>query len=209
MRIMDISMSIMPNMQVYKNKAEKRPVFKVIRDFSTGNVYESIVTLDMHTGTHIDAPLHVIENGEAIESIDLKKVITKCKVLDLTSTAEKITETNLSRFKIETGDFVLLKTKNSYMNEFVNDFVYLDESGAHYLKDKLVNGVGIDSLGIERNQPGYPTHKLLLEAGIVVLEGLRLNDVEEAEYTLIALPLKVEGAEACPVRAVLLDLRQG
>lgn len=205
MRIYDISMNIHNNMQVYKNKAEKRPILEVMRDFSTSGIYESRIQLDMHTGTHVDAPLHVIENSKAVDNIDLYKLITKCKVFDLTSLSEAITESDLIKLDILESDFVLFKTKNSYIDEFAPDFLYLTESGAKYLRDKKIGGVGIDSLGIERNQAGYPTHKLLLGAEIIILEGLRLSDVREGEYFLIALPLKVKDAEACPVRAILLD----
>ena len=85
------------------------------------------------------------------------------------------------------------------------DFIYLAESGARYLVDKGVRGVGIDALGIERNQLGHPTHKLLLANGIYILEGLRLKEVKEGSYTLIAAPLNIIGVEASPVRALLLD----
>lgn len=208
-KIYDISMSISSDMQVYKNKAEKKPLLKVVRDFTTSDIFESKIEFDMHTGTHIDAPLHVIENGRTIDDMDLNKVITKCKVLDMTSVSKAITESDLVESDIRAGDFVLFKTRNSFMDEFEADFVYLHESGARYLKDRKINGVGIDSLGIERDQPGRPTHKLLLESEILLIEGLRLADVEEGEYTLIALPLKIRRAEASPVRAVLFkDVRR-
>lgn len=90
------------------------------------------------------------------------------------------------------------------VEDFDFEFVYLDKSGALYLKEKEIVGVGIDALGIERSQPDHETHKILLEAGIVILEGLRLKDVEEGEYFLYAAPLKIKGAEAAPTRAVLI-----
>ena len=70
-------------------------------------------------------------------------------------------------------------------------------------KGKEIKGVGIDALGIERNQT--PTHKLLLGAGIIIIEGLRLKDVPEGEYFLIALPLKIKDVEAAPTRAILVE----
>lgn len=204
--IYDISMSIYFEMPVFKNKQDKRPIIRVTRDFLSGSIYESRIDLDLHTGTHIDAPLHVVENGSTIESIDLNKVITKCKVVDLVTVEEKITNFDLERKSIEPGDFVLLKTKNSYHDQFSGEFVYLETGGADYLKNQKVKGVGIDSLGIERNQPGYPTHKVLLNHGIILLEGLRLADVKEGEYILCAIPMKIKGAEAAPVRAVLINI---
>ncbi|MPM69580.1 Kynurenine formamidase [bioreactor metagenome] len=83
-------------------------------------------------------------------------------------------------------------------------FIYLDKSGAEYLREKKVIGVGIDALGIERSQPDHGTHKALLGAGIVILEGLRLRDIEEDKYLLFAAPLRLVGAEAAPARALLI-----
>lgn len=205
MNIIDISMGIYPDMQVYKNLTDKRPVIRVTRDFSIGSTYESCITMDMHTGTHIDAPRHMSAEGGTIGSVPLQKFIAKCVVIDLSRFSGGITASELMACNIPTGYFVLLKTKNSVSNKFEDSFVYLEESGARFLKEKGIIGVGIDSLGIERSQPGHPTHKLLLDSGITILEGLRLKHVEEGEYTLIALPLKINEAEASPARAILLD----
>ncbi|SFQ94798.1 cyclase family protein [Desulfoscipio geothermicus] len=205
MKIYDISMTIHPEMPVYKNKAEKRPVLTFISDFTTTNSCESRIQMDMHTGTHVDAPLHMLPGGGTIENIDLRKVVTCCKVLDLTGAAEKITRSDLAVKDIEPGDFVLMKTRNSFVDRFDFEFVYLDKDGAAYLRDRGVAGVGIDALGIERNQPGHDSHKILFAAGIIVLEGLRLGEVEEGRYFLCALPLKIQGAESAPARAVLVE----
>ena len=203
MKIYDISMNIHYNMTVYKNKEEKRPVLKTIQDFSTGTAYESKITMDMHTGTHVDAPLHMIEDGNTIDKIDLNTVVTKCKVLDLTNINDKIRKEDLIDKNIENGDFIIFKTKNSYTEEFDYDFVFLEKSGAEYLKDKGIIGVGIDSLGIERSQPNHETHKIY-EKGITIIEGLRLKEIEEGEYILCAPPIKINNAEAAPTRALLI-----
>ncbi len=204
MKIYDISMEIHENMMVYKNKEQKKPKIKTVKDHSTGNSYESVITMEMHTGTHIDAPLHMIDKGKTMESYDLSSFIRKCKVFDFTYVEDKITEDLLKERDIKKGDFILLKTKNSLSNEFDFEFVYLEKSGAQYLKDIGITGVGIDSLGIERNQPNHETHKLLLSQGIIILEGLRLKDIEEGEYILHALPLKIKNVEASPTRAILI-----
>lgn len=206
MRIYDISMNIQHDMAVYKNKEEKRPVLKVVQDFSTGSAYESKITMDMHTGTHVDAPLHMIEGGKTIDTIDLNSVVAKCKVLDLTSANDKITKEDLVDKNILKGDFIVLKTKNSYTEEFDYNFVFLEKSGAEFLAGKEIIGVGIDSLGIERSQSGHETHKILMENGITIIEGLRLKDIEEDEYIICALPLKIINAEAAPTRAVLIKM---
>ncbi|RKD33522.1 cyclase family protein [Thermohalobacter berrensis] len=204
MKIYDISMSISENMQVYKNKEEKKPVFSVTRDFKTGNSFETNIKMDMHTGTHIDAPLHMIRDGATIDKVRLDKFISKCKVLDFTNVEDCITKSNLEKKCIEENEFLLLKTRNSFKDCFDYNFVYLEKEAAQYLKEKKVKGVGIDALGIERNQKGHPTHKILLSSGIIIIEGLRLKNIEEGKYIIIALPLKFVGVEASPVRAILI-----
>ncbi len=205
MKIYDISMEIYDDMMVYKNKPEKKPKIEVVQDFVSGDSYESIITMGMHTGTHIDAPLHMIKDGETTESIPLESCIRKCKVIDFTDISDKITREVLQQKEIYEGDFILFKTKNSFSPEFDFEFVYLEKSGAEYLDEIGVLGVGIDALGIERAQAGHETHKILLSKGIVIIEGLQLKDVPEGEYTLYALPLKIRNVEAAPVRAVLVE----
>lgn len=204
MKILDISMPITRDMNVYKDYDAKRPVITVVSDFSTGSAYETKLEMNLHTGTHIDMPRHMLENGETIENINLEKVFTKCKVFDLTGVEDRISKEHLFGKNISEGDFILLKTKNSLVANPGKAFIYLDRTGAEYLAGKKVCGVGIDALGIERDQPGHETHKQLLSTGAVILEGLLLRDIEEGEYFLVALPLNVSGAEAGPVRAVLL-----
>lgn len=204
MKIYDISMTIEHDMVVYKNKEEKRPVFTTVSKHSDSGVHETRLFMDAHCGTHLDAPLHMIDNGETIDKFNLNLGVSKCKVIDLTTVENKISESDLSNKKITKGDYILLKTKNSYEDFFNPEFIYLDESGAKYLKEQEIIGVGIDAVGIERSQTGHETHKILLDAGITILEGLRLRDVKEGEYSLVALPLKIRGVEASPVRAILI-----
>lgn len=204
MKVIDISMSIHQAMPVYKNKPEKKPALKFIQDFSNSNNCESEITLGMHTGTHVDAPLHMLPGGSTVDQINLAKVVTKCRVLDFTGLPEKITAQDLAAKEIEPDVFILLKTSNSYQQGFDFNFVFLEQSGATYLKQAGVSGVGIDALGIEREQPGHPTHKTLFKAGIIIIEGLRLAEVAEGDYLLCAAPLKVVGAESAPARALLI-----
>lgn len=205
MKIHDISMAISEDMMVYKDRAENKPKLTVHRDFNTSTAYESMLSMHMHTGTHIDAPLHMIKCGGTIAGVDLKKLITWCKVLDLTHVDGGITRHDLEQKDIQNGDFLLLKTKNSYKDTFQLDFVFLEKSGAEYLYEKKIKGVGIDALGIERSQPDHETHITLLGHEIVILEGLQLSDVDEGKFFLLAVPISIPDAEAAPVRALLLD----
>ncbi|MFT4146322.1 MAG: cyclase family protein [Mobilitalea sp.] len=205
-KIYDISMPIKHSMPVYKGRDQKRPVLKVESDFQTGTIHESKIEMNLHTGTHMDRTLHMIPGGNTMDTFEVGDLITKCRVLDLTSVNDKITEGDLLDKKIVEGEFLLLKTKNSFENILESEFIYLEQSGAEYLAKFNLKGIGIDALGIERNQPGHETHLALMEVGVHILEGLQLKDIAEGEYLLVALPLNIIGAEAAPLRAILLEL---
>lgn len=203
MKIIDISMAIDESIPVYKNREGKRPRITVSSGFSAGSTYESELHMNLHTGTHIDMPLHMIPDGANSDTLDLPKLVTSCIVLDFSYVDNKISSMHLQEKKVPSGAFVLLKTKNSFVDNFDPEFIYLDESGANYMKERQVAGVGIDALGIERSQPGHKTHKILFENEIIIIEGLRLAEVDEGIYNMIALPLRINGVEALPARVVL------
>lgn len=206
MKIHDISMTIEENMMVYKNLEKKKPRFENIDNFSNASHYETNIYINLHTGTHVDFPLHMIENGKTSDSEVLSNYITEAKVIDLTHVIDKITLNDVVNLEINAGDFVLFKTKNSEDKEFNFEFIYLDKDAAKYLSEKEIKGVGIDTLGIERAQKGHETHKYLLSKDIVILEGLNLKNITEGTYQLIALPIKIKGVEASFCRAVLIEL---
>jgi arylformamidase len=205
MKYHDISMEISEDMMVYKNRAEKKPRREIMARYDEQEINESRILMDLHTGTHIDAPFHMIDSGETIETMDMSKLIGKAIVLDLTDITDGITKEDLAEKKIETGSFVLLKTRNSFSDEFNGDFIYLKEDGAKYLSEIGIRGVGIDALGIERSQPGHETHKILLGKGIIIIEGLRLSKIDEGEYMMYALPLKIKGGDGAPARVILAE----
>jgi arylformamidase len=204
MRVFDVSMAIHGDMAVYKNLEGKRPVIYRTRKMPEDGVNESVITMNVHTGTHIDAPGHVLEDGADVESIDPERLMGPCRVCDLTPVENGIGTRELEDLGIKEGDFVLLKTKNSFTEAFLGDFAFLDKSGAQYLADRNIRGVGIDSLGIERGQPGHETHKILMSRGIIIIEGLRLKDVDPGEYLMCALHIKIRGADGAPARVVLM-----
>lgn len=172
----------------------------------------SALRMGMHTSTHIDAPLHFIAGGADVVASSLDKFIGFAKVFNI-HTEKCIKASDLSGLNIQSGDIVLFKTSNSSLDmtgTFCKEFVYLDESAARWLVDRQVATVGIDYASIEDYySENAVVHKLLLGNGIVIIEGLRLNDVPEGEYFLSCAPLKIEGAEASPVRAVLVEFDKG
>ena len=179
---------------------------KLMTDFKSQGMEESIFCMGTHTGTHIDAPAHFLQGGKTLGEFPLSTFFGECVVVDLSQAEEIITLEDLQGVEIKQGIMVLLKTRNSLLSAtgpFSKEFVYLSVEGAQYLADKGAKLVGIDYLSIERGQPGHPTHKALLSKDIPIVEGLRLIGVEQGTYSLSCFPLKFIGTEAAPCRAVL------
>ncbi|UOQ50486.1 cyclase family protein [Gracilibacillus caseinilyticus] len=207
MKCYDISMEIQPTMQVWEDIKSKKPKF----DTKTfGHVTDTTLTLNAHTGTHIDAPLHMINDAETFESIAIERLVRDVKVLHLGAAKDGITRQDLEAHTIKKNDFLLLKTNNSdhSSDHFDYEFIYLTEEAANYLIEKEIEGVGIDTLGIERSQEGNPTHRNLFGNNIIIIEGLRLKEIAPGNYFMVAAPLKLIGTEAAPARVLLFDQKQ-
>ena len=180
-----------------------------------GNSMVSELRLSSHAGTHLDAPLHFVEGGAAVDGLALDVLIGPAWLADLGNTPI-ITGEQLERSGIPAGvERLLLKTQNSARMSrrlasrpapipFDEAFVALDKTAGQWLLDRRIRLVGLDGPSIdEYATPDYPVHRLVLPAGVVVVENLILQDVEPGAYRLICLPLYVEGGDGAPVRAVL------
>lgn len=198
--MIDITMKINENMRVYKNKEEKKPKLK---NQQNKHVFETDVTMNLHTGTHVDFPKHMIPDGKTSKDYDVTKFVGRCYVKDATYLNHRVLKRDLQNINISVYDFILFKTKNSALETFNPEFIYVSQEAAEYLAEFDLKGVGIDGLGIEREQTGHPTHLALLSKDILIYEGLDLTDVQEGVYELIALPMRFDDVEASPVRAIL------
>ncbi|MFC3804229.1 cyclase family protein [Cohnella sp. GCM10012308] len=203
-RIYDISMTIEEGMQVWKNYEAKKPSITNVQNHDQGKPHESLLTMNVHTGTHVDAPLHMLAGGATIETIPLEQLVGPARVLDLTHVKDSITKDDLVPFNIQKGERLLFKTSSSFSEEFLMDFVFLREDGARYLAEIGIAVAATDALGIERAQAEYPTHRTLMRAGVVIVEGVRLKDVAPGSYWLAIAPLKMTGIDAAPARALLI-----
>lgn len=203
--IIDISWPISPNMTAYKDI--KIVSFIPTKILEKDNARETKITISTHSGTHIDAPAHFLADGQTIDKILLQRFVGPCRVLDLTEVTAHISMQDLHKHSIQEQEIILLKTQNSLLNSTnlaTQSFIYLDHSAALYLAEKKIRSVGIDYLGIERNQPKHETHITLLENNIPIIEGLRLAQASAGNYFLCCLPLAIQGLEASPARAILL-----
>ncbi len=205
MRIHDVTRLISEDMTVYKDRESKKIKRTVVADYEKADYYESRMDMDMHCGTHIDAPLHMIKGGDTIEKYDLSKFIGDCKLFDLTDVNEAIRKKDIENLDIQKDDIVIFKTKNSFDQGYNPKFVYIEEDAALYLSEKGIKTVGIDAMSIERDKKEHPSHKIILGANIGVIEDLYLKNVGQGQYFLSALPLNIRGSEASPIRAVLIE----
>lgn len=171
----------------------------------------SAITMGSHTGTHMDAPVHFLRSGRGIDELPLSIAIGRARVIQIED-MNSVRPGELVPHKIRRGERILLKTRNSarcwHMDSFVQDFVYLTAEAAKYLVDRGVRMVGIDYLSVGGyKKDGAATHRYLLEAGIWIMEGLDLSQVEQGVHMLVCLPLKIAGADGAPARVVLRPLR--
>jgi len=172
-----------------------------IADGAQANV--SKLDLGVHSGTHVDAPLHFIDGAPGAETLPLDALVGDAFVVDATSIRGDLDEEALSSLDVPQEERLLLKTTNSQLWErpsFTPDFVRLTGSGARYLLARGVRLVGIDYLSIGDGE----AHRELLGAGVVAVEGLDLRGVEPGRYGFICLPLKLVGSDGAPARAVLV-----
>ena len=166
---------------------------------------------DVHVGTHVEAPLHYIQEGKTVDRLPLDVLIGPAWVAYMPDVMA-VTAANLSALALpDRIERLLLRTGNSTLwaagkRDFQPDFVALTEDAAHWLVEKEIRLVGIDYLSVQRYKDGPAVHKILLGAEVVIVEGLNLADVEAGQYELICLPIKIIGAEGAPARAVLRPL---
>jgi arylformamidase len=162
-----------------------------------------------HAGTHIDAPAHLLKHGATVDAIPLESLIGACRVIDMRHRTGAITASDLKRQDLAGTRRLLLRTNNSALWKkagFSETYTGMSAAAASYLVQLGIQLVGIDYLSVEPFHGGGEVHRILFEAGVVILEGLDLAGVDPGEFELICLPLKLAGIDGAPCRAVLRTL---
>ncbi len=206
-RIYDISVPIRSGGLVYPGNPEVEITLQqAVAKGAGANV--SSIRFGSHTGTHADAARHFFDDGQSVDRIPLERLIGPALLLSFPDDLRAISAADLRNHDLKGRTRILLRTRNSALlsqKEFVRDYTYLAPDGAQYLVDNGVELVGIDYLSIEQFHSGHhKTHRILLERSVVILEGLDLSVPTSGEYELICLPLRIEGCDAAPARAVLI-----
>ncbi|XXF75372.1 cyclase family protein [Myxococcaceae bacterium GXIMD 01537] len=166
----------------------------------------SKLSLGVHSGTHVDAPVHFIAGAPGVDALPLDRLMGEARVLDFQG-VQAITPEALRAHAPRSGERLLFKTDNSARcwrtDAFLPDFVYLSLDAARYLAALRVRTVGIDYLSIASPTAGIATHRALLEAGVCIIEGLDLSPVSAGSHELLCLPLRIQGGDGAPARALL------
>lgn len=205
MKIYDVTVPISKELIVYPGDPQVK-----IKRLSTighkdGKYNLSVLTLGSHCGTHIDSPFHLFADGGTVDHLPLELLLGRARVVEITSS--RIDETVLREFDLTTEVRLLFKTRNSYLwssKTFVKDYVHLTIDAARYLVQEGIKLVGIDYLSVDKaDSEELEVHRELLQAGVIIIEGLDLREVEPGDYELICLPLKIQNGDGAPARVVL------
>lgn len=204
MKIIDITLPLSSKLVTSPTEA----FFKLerIKTFAENGVNLSKLTLGVHNGTHIDAPLHFSNGGKGTSEIDPKKLLGPCQVLRVKTTTNLIEKSDIEgRINSER---VLFKTTNSQLltKPFTTNYIAIGFSAAEYLIEKKVKLVGIDYFGSEaKGSPGHPVHTTLLKNEIVIVEAVNLAEVEPGDYEIFVGALAIENSDGAPARILLVQ----
>lgn len=208
--LIDISLPLRPGMPVWPGSIG----FHLTRTMrlDAGDVANvSRLECDVHVGTHVDAPWHFLPNGRTVEQLSLDVLVGTAVVAHLPD-ARVVTPDVLAELGVEPRvERLLSRTRNSQLwaaevPDFRQDYAALTTEAAHWVVDRGIRLIEVVYLSVQRYGDGSLTHQVLLEAGVIILEGLNLAHVRPGLYELLCLPLRLAGADGAPARAVLRTL---
>ncbi len=203
MKIYDISVSLSEDLPIFPGDPSVR-----LRP-RTGEFRVSELNCGSHSGTHLDLPGHIGLAGPKVAALPLESLIGPCLVWDFSDQQGPIDRQLLARQPLSDASRVLLRTGNSRLwqkKSFHPRYQALTEDAAAWLVEHKIALIGIDYLSVEEVAGAGAVHRLLLQAGTLILEGLDLSQVPSGRYELICLPLKILGEDGGPCRAVLRSL---
>jgi len=165
----------------------------------------SAISLGVHTGTHVDAPVHFIAGASGVDAIPLARLVGPARVIDV-GDVDRIRPVHVESANVGSRERVLFKTKNSrhwQEERFRSDYTFLSSEAARWLVDRGVWTIGIDYLSIGGMDSGVETHQVLLSAGVCIIEGLDLSRIVAGSYDMLCLPLRLEGLDGAPARVFM------
>ena len=207
MTLYDISLTITEDLPTWPGDPDI--ILKKTSQIDEGEMVNMThISTSVHVGTHVDAPNHFLGDGETVENIPPELLVGSAEVIEF-SGDNHITADDLRAMDFcGKGKRLLIKTSNSNfwaegLSEFQEEFIALDSGAAAYLVECGVEVIGVDYLSVAPYHDPEPTHQILLEAGVLIIEGLNLSGIEPGPYQLMCLPLKIGGSDGAPARVFL------
>lgn len=210
MKIIDLTHLVNSEMPVFPGT--KPPIFEPANTLETDGFIETRVTLYSHTGTHLDAPSHMIPGGLSLDKFGVESFIGQAVLVDLTKIASEIIGIDhLAPFKdlIEQADFLVLHTgwtQHWGTDNYFKDYPVISTEAAEWLLPFKLMGIGLDTISADHFQStSFPVHHILFKRGLLVIENLtNLHLIKETSFLFSCLPLKTKDADGSPVRAVAI-----
>ncbi len=199
MKIIDLSVLVNEQTPVYPGD----PKIKIqpAGVFATDGWNDHVLTMGTHVGTHIDAPMHMVEGGVSLDKLPIETFVGRGKYVAVDGEFSLETVQNAG---IEAGDIVLFHTgmdAKYHDPEYFVNFPAMSEEVAAYLVEKKVKMVGFDT-GSADNQDGFPIHKILLGGNVLIIENLtNLSQLKDVNFTVYALPLNLD-IDGAPARVI-------
>jgi arylformamidase len=211
MKTYDVTLNISPDMPVWPGDGGIS-VERVSKIESGEFANVSRMQMGVHTGTHVDSPYHFLKDGSTVETLSLKTLVGRAYVIHLKDDVDLITPDVLENAGIPPRTRrVLIRTRNSKQwtkeyKPFLKEYVGVDVKAAEYLVKRGVKLIGVDYLSVAPFTDTTPTHLVLLKAGVVIVEGLNLSQISQGRYNFFCLPLKLNGSDGAPARAILMGV---
>jgi kynurenine formamidase len=211
MKVTDLTYMIHADMPAFPGT--EPPLFKSGSTLEKEGFIETILTFYSHTGTHIDAPSHILDNDVSLDNLAIDHFIGKATVLDFSTPTRKIItlkEVQAYQDIIKQVEFIILKTGWSKfwgISEYYQDFPALDKKAAAWLADYELKGIGIDAISIDKIEDvHFPVHRIFMKKNTLIMENIaNLDALQQQIFTLCVFPLKYKNSDGSPVRAVAIE----
>ncbi|MBW9147331.1 cyclase family protein [Clostridium sp. CM028] len=211
MKVTDLTHIICSDMPVFPGT--EKPIFEKSNTLEKDGFQEAKITMHSHTGTHIDAPAHMLSDGPYLNDLDIEHFIGNATILDFSNKNMKLIDVDSLRSyeeKIKNVEFIIIKTgwsKYWGYKKYFEDFPSLSEESANWLSKFNLKGIGIDAISIDDiNSTTFAVHKILMPKNIIIIENLVNLDSISSEYFILSImPLKNKNADGSPVRAISIE----
>ncbi|AGX44178.1 cyclase family protein [Clostridium saccharobutylicum] len=211
MKVNDLTHIISSNMPVFPGT--EQPILEKVSTIEKDGFRESKITMCSHTGTHVDSPAHMLDDGNYLDELSIENFIGSAIIVDFSNQNKNLIEISdfkLYDEKINQVDFIILKTgwsKYWGQSNYYKGFPSLSEECAKWLSKFNLKGIGIDAISIDSiESTTFPIHKILMKKNIIIIENLtNIDSIINESFILSIMPLKNKDADGSPVRAISIE----